>query len=330
MTLLDRALTKAYSKSEADATAAVASPTDLPTARGWAPKLRTPKHTADTSLAPLETDELAALLPREGAATANPSSIVSYENESSARGAVRGQWRRIDPSHALETPATESVTAPRLPSWNWPPICERLLESMAGPGIRILGETLVEQIAATGRRCIAFTGPGRGAGRTSLMLSVAEWLVRESSCRLLLADLDLDHPQLAALLGLNPDNEPSQIERSAKTAAPVVTLIPDQLGLFQISPGDARTEVAASLVQSRLLNLRDSYDLLLLDAGPQDSLLDGMLAPPAVEGYVSVLRSNGLQGNRGGADGPLLPEIECLGVVETFSPTISSDQIRAA
>src|SRR4029079_15000932 len=91
--------------------------------------------------------------------------------------------------------------------WAWPAISNNLLGSEAGPGIRGLASLLCEMLAERRQRSLAFTGPGRGAGRSALLLTMARVLSEERSLRVLVIDLDFGNPQLAQLPGIAPQHD---------------------------------------------------------------------------------------------------------------------------
>jgi Mrp family chromosome partitioning ATPase len=239
----------------------------------------------------------------------------------------RGPERVSVPLAGVQT-QTSAVTVPHSDDpvvWAWPAICDRLLKSSAGPGIRGLSSLLCEMLAERRKRSLAFTGPGRGAGRTALLLTVARLLSEERALRVLVIDLDFGNPQIATLLGIVPEQDLWQAAcRNVAAAVPLVTLVPDRLSLAPLRDRVSMTEVTAdraAALRALMQRWRNEFDLVLVDGGPWE--LFGSLVireTSTVEACVCV--SHAGRNAPGANDGERYRQagMDFLGFIETFAP----------
>lgn len=225
---------------------------------------------------------------------------------------------------AAEVVAPPSAQREQL-AWSWPTIVERLLACPAAGELRELADRLYELAADCDLRCVAFSGPGRRAGRTSLIATLAWVLAEEKSTRVAIVDANFDNPGLAQALSLSPaaglgaafgegvfDPAESITNLSEKIViAPLVDRVP---------PETINRDGIGSL-QSLLRSLRRECDVVLIDAGGWDqSAPPAVLECRAIDAFVCVARS------RTAAAGQVAEQdleqlgIEWLGQVETFVP----------
>ncbi len=360
MTIINRALLKAYERRADSDAAAELEQHRTAVIRGWARKLREPIRAANG-----EGKREEGQPPADDAAPApDPESAVGQVIVEQIQIAVEqktvtveeaadvpvvnlhrpdGTTLRFDPAHepAVEMPPTPpetepasvatpvaahpAVPAPAQPIWTWPTIVERLLACPAAGELRELADRLHDLAVDCDLRCVAFSGPGRRAGRTSLIVALAWVLAEEKSSRVAVVDAHFDNPGLAQALSYRPgerfgaalgDNDLDPVESTTHLSekfaiAPLVDRVPvetiDRDGVGQM--------------QSLLRSLRRDFDLVLVDAGPWEQA-----APPpvlecrAIDAFVCVARSGRPDATRGGEQDLELLGIEWLGQVETFVP----------
>ena len=132
---------------------------------------------------------------------------AEFSSEPEASEVERNSFRS-SPS-GVETqaavPATPESSRPQraayeVDQFEWPALCDTLLTQLAGGLDHLAGELVTE--SALGRKVIAITGLRRGEGRTTLILALARRLAA-GGVKVLLADGDLESPQVAAQLGLD-------------------------------------------------------------------------------------------------------------------------------
>lgn len=320
MTLIDRALTKAYSQRSAVADTVEEPPRSVPPKRGWVAKLRPPVQETGPLRHPLASAQSrgAALLP------AAPSQPAANQDAAPAQTAepAAGPIVRIDATHGY--PAREfAIAPPPAAGWSWPPICGQLLNSVAGPGIRGLASLLREMLAERGQRSLALTGPGRGAGRTSLALTIAGLLSSDPALRLLLVDLDFAGPCLGPMLGLEPPVDLWQVARGDVSAASaLLTLVSGQMSALALRDRVRLAEVTperAAVIRDLLRRLRNEFDLVLIDLGPWEPETSPLIAADsAIETCVSVQRPTESGVPADFCERYRQAGIDVLGIVETF------------
>jgi Mrp family chromosome partitioning ATPase len=327
MTLLDRALTKAYSRRSLVEQAQV-EPQPSPTVkRGWVAKLRQPQQqTGSASLTPAPVISPPVIAePAEAVLPATQNMPHPAESLLVNRSISRGPAIiRFDVGHG-PSPVRTGVATTLATAWSWPAICDRLLNSAAGAGLQGVASLLRELLADRRQRTLAFTGPGREVGRTSLMLTIARLLSEIAALRIALVDLDFGHPGLASALGIasGPDLWKT-VCREVPAGASLVTLVPERLSLLplheRVNPLELTGERVAS-IRTLLGRLRDEFDLVLVDAGPWDSIASrSLLHGACVEACVSVARHSDSAAATSATESQRHPEIESLGVIETFVP----------
>lgn len=317
MTLLDRALTKAYSRRSNAAPAESDPLAAAPVTKGWVARLRPPSHAQQT---------LRATPPETGAQPAVQTGKLIRAVD--VRKSVEESVART-PVTELIPPAVDKqpVVQPVLPVvWSWPAICDRLLGSVAGSGLRGLGSLLREMLAERRQRSLAFTGPGRGAGRSSTLLTIARLLVEDHNQRVLVVDLDFGNPQLAQLLGIVPEHDLWQAASTTSGAAtPLLTLIPDRLSLAPLRERVLMTDVTperAAALRAMMLKWRREFDVVLVDGGPWE--LFGSLVvreTSTVEACVCVTLAD--KAASGAVDGERYRHagMDFFGFIETFAPS---------
>lgn len=152
--------------------------------------------------------------------------------------------------------------------------------SAAGEMLDQLRGALLRAIGAQGWRRIGITAPHRGAGASFLAIGLAASLARLDYLHLVLVDLDLGHPGLAAHLGLTPRAPLEEVLRG--NLAPLAQMLRagDRLAL---ALNEQPVRAAADLLHSpeatlalRALDAALAPDLILFDLPP-------LLSDPAAQ-----------------------------------------------
>lgn len=339
MTIINRALHKVYTRRSEDAPASGPETTEAVPARGWASGLRRPAAQTAPSEFVLRRDArpagAAQSAPESAAAGTGP--VVAPQPVSSADNAVVAlpASTRIDPPHlvAAKREADESpvesdgpAVLPIPRSWSWPAIVPRLLACPAADGLRELAAHLKRLAAEHDLRCVALSGAGRNAGRTSLLLTLAHILAEEASLRLAVVDADFTHPSLATMLSLEARLGLWNAASGRKEdAAEALTRLTDSLTAVPLTASVplesiARDQIAA--LQSFLRSLRRDNGLVLVDAGPWESLVPPLIFESrAIDAFISVCRCDTPEDERIDEAHAGHPGLEWLGTVETFAAT---------
>jgi Mrp family chromosome partitioning ATPase len=273
-----------------------------------------------------------------------PAVLAAPRSESAAAAPPdqpAGTTVRIDPGHAsarpqatLEAQAAESkqaraagdrIAVDAAPRWSWPPIVGKLLDCSAGAELRRLAASLKHLAVTRGLVCMALSGPGRSTGRTSLLLTLAHLLAETQFSRVAIVDADFGHPQAADLLSLRPGAGlwEAACEKNEAAAQVVTPLIEGKLSLVPLLdrvPIEAVDRRKIAALQTFLRSLRRENDLVLLDAGPWETIVPPLVFESrAVDALLCVARC-------GSGEAPLddeqyrQPGMEWLGMIETFVP----------
>jgi len=332
MTLFDRALSKAYALRSAKLPDPTAAP--VPVVRGWVARLRAPSshaaaqvgNSADAIAPPVPVGDSPQAVPSSGPVPEVVPVLVANPAGDSREDVVYPPDLvvRVDASHA--TPIVSGEPS----AWSWPEISQKLLVSTAGAGLISLADTLESLFVRRRMRAIAFTGHGRMAGRTTLLLTLARLLIERTPLRLLLADFDFENPSLAAALRTSPASDISHLVYEEAAPSALSELIPQRFGLLPLChpmvPSELTRERQAVLC-SLLRNAVAQYDLTLIDAGPWDSeMFAECLESRSFDACLAVSR------HAADAAGETLPDaiqktgIEFLGTVETFVPAVPRNE----
>jgi Mrp family chromosome partitioning ATPase len=149
----------------------------------------------------------------------------------------------------------------------WPPAC-RLLIERAGSELESAAAMLAEQIT-NGSQTIAICSVDDGQGCTTVVLCLALKLAAQGM-RVCLVDGNISHPQLAELVGLEPECGLESILAGEATLSEVlIESLEDRLTLLPLcKPLRADTIERSKLRQTVTFGeLRDQFDAVLVDAG---------------------------------------------------------------
>ena len=333
MTIINRALNKAYKRRlDGDPVCTPESPPEGITT-GWVSKLREP-------IQPIGASEPAAVNARAPAARPMapqvPQSVPAPPRRagSVAPAAPRPDVRidaphspaaRVKESDARSAGAAEFPRIRNAEEWSWPPIVQSLLAGQVGTEIRDLAAKLKKLAADRELRCVALSGPDRSAGRTSLLLTLAHALSVDQGARVAMVDADFGNPGAAHMIALNPRAGLWDAVCKGETeAAATTTLIG---GRLTIVPLVARVPIEAidrgkiGAMQTFLRSLRRDSDVVLVDAGPWESLVPPLVFEcRAIDALISVCRYSASAQDQHDDENYRQPGIEWLGTIETFVP----------
>jgi len=344
MTVINRALDKAYKRrAESEPVAALKRP-GSGSISGWASKLREPLRSPDRPVA--EPAVLGPPVPEipisDIAAPEIPISDITApeikvsDTTSSEQALPETTTNSLDAGHSttaasapalLTTSATaQAQAAPPVPTgqWSWPPIVQRLLTCPAAPELLDLAVQLRALAAGNDLRSIACSGPGRQVGRTSLVLTLASVLIADKSTRVAIVDADFNHPQAAQLISLHPAQGLEEaIDNPRADAGVVTTLLAGRLSIVPlVKPvaAEALDSRRIGALQAFLRSLRREFDIVLIDAGPwKPGRLPLLLECRAVDAVVCVCRASSLHTEPADERNSRQAGVEWLGVVETFA-----------
>lgn len=144
--------------------------------------------------------------------------------------------------------------------------------------------------APTGRRVYAVTSPTAGDGKTSLALSLG-LSFSASGSRTLLIDFDMIGTGLTSNLKLNNGHGLAAALKSGSVNGSVVPVPPENLWLIPSRHEDDHyvNRLSTSVVRRLLDQVRDQYDVILIDTGPILGSLEAALVCAASDAVVMVV-----------------------------------------
>ncbi len=257
-----------------------------------------------------------------------PGQTVAFETHSPVNASAdeqRGwvvQLREPTPQRTIE------------PAWSWPALCRQILKE-TGAGFQKLADQLFCPEPGS-PKTVAFTGPAADAGKTTIILTLAQFLSAQNFGRLLLIDLDLEQPRLAQALGFAPKFGVDDVAQG--TVAPDVAQITLDRGRLAILPlvrpgkWSRYADDTCDNLRRLVLDLRDQYDLILLDAGDWHNASVVCNHTRAVDAVINVARCDNSQAQAltRQIDAWHRRHIEFLGDIETFTPTSVEQPVKGA
>ncbi len=158
------------------------------------------------------------------------------------------------------------------------------------------GMSMVETVLGEHRsvRCLGLVSATAREGTTAVTLGLAAALAQEPECRVLLVEAVLRAPAMERALGLASEQGLSEWLRGGGEG-----LVPfrrvDPWGFFLL-PGGAPSPQSAELLSSepmvRLLTAaRRSFDVVLLDCPPLETVADSVILQDLLDGFVLVVRA---------------------------------------
>lgn len=342
MTILNRALDKAYKRRSSGAPAAPPT-TSQPTANGWASQLREPVRPFVTAARAHDPSSTIAgvvdkpAMPTSARRPATPAPAPAIARTSVSPSPAGGPHVRVDAPHAPSAsaaePPVEKVQAPTkvepvvrrvATGWAWPAIVDKLLASRVRNEIAKFAVDLKNLAVERGLGCIAVTGPGRASGRTALVLTLARLLSELPQTRITVVDADFTHPDAARLLALSPTAGLWEAASGdGKTQNAVQPLNSGRLSLVPLTkPVDLAAIDRAKIrnLHSFLRALRRDNEIVLVDAGPWESIVPPLIFESrAIDACICVCRAATSPDDRLDEEALRQPGVEMLGTIETFT-----------
>ena len=162
-------------------------------------------------------------------------------------------------------------------------------DSTAADQYRVLHQRLLRLAARRPLRVIAVTSTGRREGRTTTAANLALTAAQEGRATVLVEG-DLRRAALAALLGLAPRAGLADvIEGRAELAQAVTRLGP--LAVLCAGGDGSDAPLRSARAQAVLEQLRDAYDLLVVDAPPALAFADGDRLAAGADAALLVVRA---------------------------------------
>ncbi len=218
--------------------------------------------------------------------------------------------------------------------FTWPEVCQTLTARVGSEADELAHELLAE--AALGRKVIAVSGSGREEGQTTLALVLARRLAT-AGAKIALVDANFADPQLAARLGLVIGigwESALALPEKTSLAATLIESLEDRLTIVPLGSRSRLnvTAMIAARITECLAELRDAFDIVILDAGPvetgpqfhwltaQDSGIDAAILISDTRAAAGSGASAQPSGERLAAAGRKLLDckIAPLGIVENF------------
>ena len=333
MTTINRALHKAYKRRSAETGPELEQRHTI--VSGWASKLREPIRPVQTPDGIAATPVVAAGSGGSLALPVTPRQAVGAPADLPVPpGRRHPALARVDGPHAPANKAGPSrqvaASSTVEKNWAWPPIVEKLLTSSAGAELRKLAEQLQRIAGERGLSCLALSGPGRATGRTSLVLTLARMLTEAQSARVAIVDADFGHPGAAQLISARPQTGlwEAACEATDGTSA-VTTLVPGKLAIVPLVGPVAHEAIdrrKIGVMQSFLRSLRREYDMVLVDAGPWESLVPPLVFEcRAIDAMICVNRCGSAHEEQFDDETYHHPGVEWLGMIETFAPANTTE-----
>ena len=240
--------------------------------------------------------------------------------------------RRLDDAHARPSApwAVRNAAPTRFqPAWEvdqfpCPALCGRVME-LAAAELEQIGRDLV-QWQRDGLRTVGVTSLARQEGRTTFSICLARAAAAQG-LRVLLFDADLDHPQLAAVLGIDTQADWTQVLSGSLPIEEVaVASLAESVTLAPLRPEAAGRGHLLRLGQFALLvdHLTTLADLVVVDLPPQESQglpasRAGFASPIDAVAVVRDLRRTSDEQLRRSVDDLRRGGLTVVGVIENFA-----------
>lgn len=298
----------------------------LPVTHGGQSPLSAPAVSATAAPVRVDRPHTPAAAPAALESSRLPLPVQAVWSEGAGQILAPVEPRQIESRPSAEEEASISQKAE---TWSWPSIVQKLLTCSASAEIRKLAARLKHLASERSLVCLALTGPGRASGRTSLVLTLAHAMTDMPATRVAIVDADFGHPEMAQSLSLQSRAGLWDVACESKGAvAAITTLIPERLSIVPLVEPVSFTSIDRKKIgamQKFLRSLRREYDVVLVDAGPWESLVPPLVFEcRAIDAFLSVCRRGGDAEERNneqlGEDAYQQPGVEWLGRIETFTP----------
>jgi protein-tyrosine kinase len=168
-------------------------------------------------------------------------------------------------------------------------------ESFEADQYRMLRYAIEQACPREGCRVIAVTSPVAEDGKTLTTINLAGAMAKGRETRLLLLDMDLRRPSVAAVLGRNGRDSGGLVEmlqnRRLTFEQTAWRLEPYNLSVVTTRRAEADTyELLSSPRLAELIrDAREQYDYVLLDCPPLLPIPDSRLLTESIDGFVIVV-----------------------------------------
>jgi capsular exopolysaccharide synthesis family protein len=167
--------------------------------------------------------------------------------------------------------------------------------SFAAEQYRTLRHMIEQAKRAVGLTVVAVSSPAPGDGKTTTAINLAGTLAQAAGARVLLTDLDLRRPSVAACLGLRVAEDRGLVAAIADSGLGLadITLPVPSSALSVVVPGPAVKSPYELFKAPRLMDLleeaRQVYDYVILDTPPLIPMPDCQILAGAVDGFLVVV-----------------------------------------
>lgn len=231
-----------------------------------------------------------------------------------------------DHQAASEPPTNAAETAFK-PAWeverfNWPPVCQQVLQTAATALSRCAAE-----LATAGEhgKIVGVFAAGHQVGATTAAICLAK-AAAATGARVALVDANFDRPEIAKQLCVRVEHG---WEQAVGGAAPlgecVIYSQQDRLAVVPAaSAAESQFTAAAEAAKGRLRELAGHYDLVLVDCGSPADQLSALLSPGSEAPFASAIlvhRQSGQSAQQAPQAADVLRRagVPLLGVAETFA-----------
>jgi Mrp family chromosome partitioning ATPase len=203
------------------------------------------------------------------------------------------QAERVESARIVEADLRRARVRVFNPVWEvdrlqWPAVCIELIRQQEESLLRIASN--LRNACDEGLQVLAVTSSQAGEGRTTVACCLAR-LAAISGLRVAFVDGDLDNPTLAYQTNLELD---SDWKMALADRLPIeeiaVHSIEDQVTLIPLLEPVDEEEFAADddRIAAMLRRLTESFDLVLIDAGPLDSIRT-LITPMCAQGVINAV-----------------------------------------
>jgi capsular exopolysaccharide synthesis family protein len=163
-------------------------------------------------------------------------------------------------------------------------------DSAAAEQYRVLHARLVRIAARRPLRVVAVTSAGRREGRTTTAANLALTAAIEGRSTVLV-EADLHRPSLGALLGMAPRAGLADVLDGTAELAQAIGRVGPLSILLAGEPRDPAAALRSPRAPAVVDQLRQAYDLVVVDAPPALAFTDGDRLAAAVDGALLVVRA---------------------------------------
>lgn len=180
---------------------------------------------------------------------------------------------------------------------------------------RVLRNTFLHSLQ-NGEKVVTVTSTAPGEGKTTVITNLALSLA-EHGKKVLIIDADLRHPSVAALLDFDPDNVNYEIRNSRYE---IKYLEKYKISFMKIlASGDAKERITLNSHEYRRIfdEVRDSYDIILVDTPPCGLVSDSVFAAQVSDASVYVVYQDTIRTSKikSGLNNLVSSDVKVLGCV---------------